>query len=109
MLTREEAKQLILNASKNDTSSPINCIHLLTLHKFLEKIYDEHEAQMKAKDERIKELEEAMKPKTCDGCKHRSHLNENLTNKITNGFCVENGFFTKHGFCCNKHEPKDNA
>lgn len=47
MLTREEAKQLILNASKEDTSSPKNCIHLLTFHKFLEKIYDEHEAEMK--------------------------------------------------------------
>lgn len=26
------------------------------------------ETQIKAKDERIKELEEALKPKTCDGC-----------------------------------------
>ena len=60
-------------------------------------------------DEAIAEIKEAIKPKTCDGCKHRSHLDESLTNKTTNGFCVENGFFTRHGFCCNKHEPKDNA
>ena len=57
--------------------------------------------------EAIAELEEVIKPKTCDGCKHRSHLSENLTNQTTNGFCVENGFFTKHGFCCNKYEPKE--
>lgn len=43
-------------------------------------------------NEAINELEEVMKPKTCDGCKHRSHLDESLTNKTTNGFCVENGF-----------------
>ena len=55
----------------------------------------------------IAELQEAMKPKTCEGCKHRSHLDESLTNKTTNGFCVENGFFTRHGFCCNRHEPKE--
>ena len=44
-----------------------------TKHSVLEivnVIFDEHEAQLKAKNERIRELEEAMKPKTCDGCKH---------------------------------------
>ena len=46
-MTRQQAKQLILNASKEDTSSPKNCIHLLTLHKLLEKIYDDFEAQLK--------------------------------------------------------------
>ena len=59
--------------------------------------------------ESISELEEAMKPKTCADCKHRSNLAENLTNTVNNGFCVENGFFTKHGFCCNRYETKDNA
>ena len=46
-MTRQQAKQFILNASKEDTSSPKNCIHLLILHKFLEKIYDDFEAQLK--------------------------------------------------------------
>ena len=95
-MTREEAKQKIYNASKEDTSSPKDCIHLLSLHRFIEQIFDEHEAhvndlrnaidrymeeaamyksildkaeaQLKAKDKHIAELEKAMKPKTCDGC-----------------------------------------
>ena len=58
--------------------------------------------------EAIVELQEAMKPKTCADCKHRSNLAENLTNTVNNGFCIENGFFTKYGFCCNRYNPKDN-
>ena len=55
----------------------------------------------------IAEIEEAMKPKSCETCIHRNHLDKSLVNKVTNGFCVENGFFTKYGFCCNRYEPKD--
>ena len=73
-----------------------------------EKLYNMSDSELhQYLNEAIAELEEDMKPKTCDGCKHRGHLHESLTNKITNGFCVENGFFTKHGFCCNRHEPKE--
>ena len=43
----------------------------LNIMPCLEKLLDEHEAQLKAKNERIRELEEAMKPKTCDGCKYQ--------------------------------------
>ena len=32
--------------------------------------------QLQAKDKRIKELEEAMKPKTCEGCKHKPNEGE---------------------------------
>ena len=46
-ITREYAKQLILKASKDDTSSPKNCIHLLSLHIFIEKIYDDFEEELK--------------------------------------------------------------
>lgn len=60
-------------------------------------------------DEAIAELEEAMKPKSCLDCLHRSHLNEALINNVTNGFCAENGFFTKRWFYCNRYKPKDNA
>ena len=52
MITRDEAKRAIFNASKNDKSSPKNCIHLLILHSFIDKIYDS--------------FEEAIKPKTCE-------------------------------------------
>ena len=50
-----------------------------TKHSVLEivnVIFDEHEAQLKAKNERIRELEEAMKPKTCEGCKHKPNDGE---------------------------------
>jgi hypothetical protein len=46
-MTREYAKQLIFKASKDDTSSPKNCIHLLSLHMFIEKIYDDFEEELK--------------------------------------------------------------
>ena len=46
-MTLEEAKRAIYKASKDDTSSPKDCIHLLCLHKLLEQIYDEHEAELK--------------------------------------------------------------
>lgn len=42
----------------------------LNIMPCLEKLLDEHEAQLKAKNERIRELEEAIKPKTCEGCKY---------------------------------------
>lgn len=46
-MTREYAKQLILKASKDDTSSHKNCIHLLSLHIFIDKIYDDFEEELK--------------------------------------------------------------
>ena len=50
-------------------------------------------------DEAIKELEEAMKPKTCNTCKgHRTQL----------GFCRVIDTYTSNDFYCNRHEPKDN-
>lgn len=55
-------------------------------------------ARVKAKDERIKELEEAMKPKTCDGCKWL----------VIGKYCA-----LPIGTCIRKSddyfEPKDNA
>ena len=82
-MTREEYKKMIYDASKQDTGSPKDCIHLLSLHRFIDQIYNDHEtaieilmkaneeeisrhfnecekyeAQLKAKDEEIKELGE---------------------------------------------------
>lgn len=62
-MTREDAKQAILKASKDDESSPKNCIHLLTLHCYLDKIFDEHEIQLKAKDEEIEFLKSQINSK----------------------------------------------
>ena len=126
-MTREEAKQKIYNASKEDTSSPKDCIHLLSLHRFIEQIFDEHEAhvndlrnaidrymeeaamyksildkaeaQLKAKDKHIAELEKAMKPKTCEWCKHKPNDGECYYEPC--GTCAR--FFYDH------YEKKDNA
>ena len=58
-------------------------------------------------DEAIAELEALQQPKSCEECVHRSFIDEALTNKVTNGFCIENGFFTKRDFCCNRYEAKE--
>ena len=50
---------------------------------------------------------EALQQRSCEECVHRSFIDEALTNKVTNGFCIENGFFTKVGFCCNRYEAKE--
>ena len=55
------------------------------------------ETQIKAKDERIKELEEAMKPKTCDGCVHEVEDMQDLYCAFCSRSCDDN------------FEPKDNA
>ena len=57
--------------------------------------------------EAIAELEALQQPKSCEECVHRSFIDEALTNKVTNGFCIENGFFTKRDFCCNRYEAKE--
>lgn len=66
-----------------------------------------HGMSTKRIHEAIAELEALQQPKSCESCKHRSFLDKTLTNKITNGFCMENGFFTKVGFCCNRYEAKE--
>ena len=50
-------------------------------------------------DEAIAELEEAMKPKTCEGCKHKPNDGECYYEPC--GTCAR--FFYDH------YEPKDNA
>lgn len=55
-MTREEFKKIVFEASKNDKGSPKNCIHLLSLHAHIEKIYDDFEAQLKDKYEEIDRL-----------------------------------------------------
>ena len=101
-MTKEEAKDKVINyALGQKTNDGIN-----TMEELVDKIFDEYEAglrdlhaqyadaiigkkelvdnvfklteQLKAKDKRIVELEEAMKPKTCEGCiyaqvRHYSH------------------------------------
>ena len=63
------------------------------LHFTIEQL----KAQIKAKDERIKELEEAIKPKTCDGCVREA---EDMQDPHC-AFCSRS--------CDDNFEPKDNA
>ena len=53
-------------------------------------------------NEAIRELEEAMKPKTCEGC---------LFGKITlnSVICGKSGTYKEYDDYCKYHEPKDNA
>ena len=55
-MIREEAKQNTWKAHCN-FDDPRKAIHIV-----IDKIFDEHEAQ----------LREAMKPKTCEGCKYQN-------------------------------------
>ena len=54
----------------------------------------------------ITELEEAMKPKTCEGCKQSWEPNNQTFHKY---FCEYLKIPVHGGFYCNRYEPKDNA
>jgi hypothetical protein len=56
-------------------------------------------------NEAINELEEAMKPKTCEGCKQSWEPNNQTFHKY---FCEYLKIPIHSNFCCNRHEPKDN-
>lgn len=56
-----------------------------------------HISELKSIDEAISELEEAMKPKTCDGCKHKPNEGECYYEPC--GTCAR--FFYDH------YEPKE--
>ena len=54
-------------------------------------------------DEAISELEKAMKPKTCEGCKQSWEPNNQTFHKY---FCEYLKIPIHGDFCCNKHEQK---
>ena len=53
-------------------------------------------------DEAIAEIEEAMKPKTCEGCKHSKVT-------ISSVICGKNGTYKEADDYCKYFMPKDNA
>lgn len=69
-------------------------------------------ASVKAKDERIKELEEAMKPKTCLTClccnKEYQLMSDPPQYELKCGI-FKTIFVNDSKQCCSKHTPKDNA
>ena len=73
---------------------------------FLLHEFDEAIAELEAMEARIKELEEAMKPKTCDGCKQSFEPNNQTFHKY---FCEYLKIPIHGDFYCNRYEPKDNA
>ena len=55
-------------------------------------------------EEAIKELEEAMQPKTCVGCKQSWEPNNQTFHKY---FCEYLKIPVHGGFYCNRYEPKE--
>ena len=73
MITRENIKQYILQIKQKEGDETIsNRWQPDILVELIDQIYDSFEEAMKAKDEEIERMkaiiEEAMKPKTCEGC-----------------------------------------
>lgn len=96
-MTRDEAKALLgrtaLLMFEHNGSSTLDGDK--TLH-IIDKIYDDFERQLKDKYEEIEllkhRIEEAMKPKTCDGCKYNDCVREQTIEMKQD-----------------RYEPKDNA
>ncbi len=79
----EEIKKEIYEASKADTSSPKDCIHLLVIHPFLEQIFKEFTDYTS---------------RTCETCVDRK-------NCVTLEYVV----FNDYDFCCDKYQKKQNT
>ena len=72
-----------------------------------DKYEDMTEEELKAHVyEAISEIEEAMKPKTCEGCKQSWEPNNQTFHRY---FCEYLKIPVHGDFCCNRYEQKDNA
>ena len=81
-MTREEAKQTIFTKSRSYESAHQNYIHLLSLHKIIDDIFDEHEVQLKAKDEEIEKLRTVLTQISCQSIVGGFKLGENKARSI---------------------------
>ena len=63
------------------------------MHMLIDKIYDEHEAQIEA----------LQQPKSCHGCEQSWEPNNQTFHKY---FCNYLQIPVHGNFCCNRHEPK---
>ena len=105
-MTREE----FIKKYKNDCRYYFDVYYSDCIDESLTNIYNDHEAQLKAKDERIKELEEAMKPKTCSTCKYEILSGWMRGCEVQAWDVFSDGAHDSHiddDFCCNRYEPKD--
>lgn len=57
--------------------------------------------------EAIEELEEAMKPKTCEGCVHFNKYYKFVTFMKYTNRCEKHSLYVENDFCCNRYDPKD--
>ena len=79
-------------------------------YDLIDQIFDEHEAQLKAKDKKIERLREELKyheaelealqqPKNCDGCWYGKTT-------INSVICGKNGTYKEADDYCNYYNPK---
>ena len=115
-MTRDKAKALLGSTAllmfEHNGSSTLDGDK--TLH-IIDKIFDEHGEHLMDRDDEIEllkcRIEEAMKPKTCEGCKHIKGIKP----KLGQTYCaigiedLNYDLGVRKDFCCNKWEQKDNA
>lgn len=115
MLTKAEALNK-LNEIKRNTQHN-GYMWASDVQNLFYKIYDTYEEQLKAKNERIVELEEAMKPKTCEWKQCDTEYDTHWDGSCGIGWMLAEGTPSYNGmkFCpkCGgkliEIEPKDNA
>ena len=91
MITRENIKQYILQIKQKEGDETIsNRWQPDILVEIIDQIYDS--------------FEEAMKPKTCEGCKQSWEPNNQTFHKY---FCSYLRIPVHGNFYCNRYEPKD--
>ena len=94
-MTREEAKQKII---RNNAE--------WVWYETIDKIFDEFGEKLQDKDDEIEllkcRIEEAMKTKTCEWCKHSKVT-------ISSVICGKNGTYKEADDYCKYFMPKDNA
>ena len=84
-MTREYAKTVMSNLidvfrKEYPNGGAFAAIHATGGHSLINKIYDVHEAELKAKDERIAELEAKLK-NMCAECECAKFADENIKRK----------------------------
>ena len=76
-MTREEAKQTIFTKSRSYESAHQNYIHLLSLHKIIEDIFDEHEKIIKAERKKARSIVAMLFWEWKKQCKNCEQYNDN--------------------------------
>jgi hypothetical protein len=104
-MTRESEK------SKIRMSVIVDGKHINSLKKadeVIDQIFDEFGEKLQDKDDEIEllkcRIEEAMKPKTCDGCSNLEDIGKSY--KHCKELCINISHSTESTFYCNRYEAK---